>query len=161
MSLSKINWKHRGTILAIIITITSTTWAQQITWSENYQMQSIFNANEIIQATSEGFYVLQNYKNANYYYEQHVSFYNLDFEKRQTAQPLEFVDGNLKGRYEFSLSLKNLPYVAYSVDNVAKQKEVLYMNALKSSTLELENTPTKLLEIKYENKIKPKGGFSQ
>ncbi|CAA6813579.1 MAG: Unknown protein [uncultured Aureispira sp.] len=159
MTFNTTNWKHRAALLGAIIILATTAWTQEIEWSENYPMNSIFNQNELIQASTDGFYVLENYKDANYYYQQSLSFYTLGFEKREGAKPLAFMEDKLKGTYQFALSKDKTPYVAYSVDRVETQQETLFINALESSTLGLSGQPTKLLEIDYKDKIKPKGGY--
>lgn len=159
MNFNTTNWKHRMALLGAIISITTTAWTQEIEWSENYEMNSIFNKNEVVQTSKDGFYVLQNYKDANYYYQQNIGFYTLGFEKKEGAKPIEFLQDKLKGMYQFTFSNGSLPYVAYSVDNVEAQKETLFINPLESSTLELSDAPTKLLEMDYKDKIKPEGGY--
>ncbi|MBL4648869.1 MAG: hypothetical protein JKY03_03990 [Aureispira sp.] len=159
MNFNTTNWKHRMALLGAIITMATTAWTQKIEWSENYEMNSIFNKNEIVQTSTEGFYVLQNYKDANYYYQQNISFYTFGFEKKEGAKPMKFLQDKLKGTYQFAFSTGSTPYVAYSVDNVEAQKETLFINALELKTLGLSDGPKKLLEIEYKNKTKPKGGY--
>lgn len=159
MNFNTTNWKHKMALLGVIISITTTAWAQEIEWSENYEMNSIFNKNEVVQTSKDGFYVLQNYKNANYYYQQNISFYTLGFEKKESTKPIEFLQESLKGTYQFAFSKASVPYVAYSVDNVEAQKETLLINPLESNTLGLSDASVKLLEIDYKDKIKPEGGY--
>jgi len=159
MTVSTTNWKYRMPLLGAIILMATTAWAQGIEWSAKYPMNSIFNKNEFIQASRDGFYVLQNYKDANYYYQQNISFYTLKFEKREGAKPIKFGEGKSKGNYQFAFSKGSLPYLAYSVDEMARQKETLFINPVESSSLGLGGAPIKIFEIDYKDKIKPKGGY--
>lgn len=159
MNFKTTTWKPKFALLGAMIAMTTTAWAQGIKWSENYPMNSIFNKNEIVQASTDGFYVLQNYKDANYYYEQSIGFYTLGFEKKEGIKPMNFLQNKLQGNYQFALSVGSVPYVAYSVDDVAVEKETLFINAIETKTLGLSSMSTQLMEIDYKDKIKPKGGY--
>jgi hypothetical protein len=159
MNYNMTNWKHRIALLGVLIAIATTAWTQEIKWSEKYEMSSIFNENDIVQTSTDGFYVLQNYKNADYYYQQNIGFYTFDFEKKEGAKPMEFLYKNLKGTYQFALSKGTAPYVAYSVNDIEGQKEMLLINGVESSTLGLGDIPVKVLEIAYKDKIKPKEDY--
>lgn len=159
MNFNTTKWKHRIAISGIIITLTTTAWAQQIEWSKDYEMSSIFNKNELIQVSKDGFYVLQNYKDANYYYQKNISFYDFNFKKREGAKILDFLYENKSRNYHFSLSIGSIPYVVYSVDNAEEQQESLLVSAIESSTLNVKQPPIKVADLTYKDKIKPEGAY--
>lgn len=159
MKLNKINWTYRFALLGVLFIMTTTAWTQQMKWSENYPMNSIFNKNEIVQASLDGFYVLQNYKDANYYYQQNISFYTLDFEKREGGESMKFLHEKVKGIYQFAMPGITLPYIGYAVDDVETEKETLFTKLINPNTLAPISLAKELIETDYKNKIKPKGGY--
>jgi hypothetical protein len=156
MKLNKINWSYRFSLLSALFVMTTTAWTQQMKWSENYPMNSIFNKNEVVQASIDGFYVLQNYKDANYYYQQNIGFYTLDFKKREQDKPMRFL---YDGTYQFAMAGVTSPYVGHAVDDVGQQKETLFITLINSSTLAPVSVSTELIKTDYKNKTKPKGGY--
>lgn len=159
MTYNTTNWKHSIALLGVLIAMTTSAWTQEMKWSETYEMNSIFNENNIIQASIDGFYVLQNYKNADYYYQQKIGLYTLDFKKQEADKPMEFLHDNVKGRYQFAMAGVSSPYVGYAVDQVEEQKETLFIKLINPNSLSPINLAKKLLEIDYKDKIKPKDGY--
>jgi len=159
MNVNTINWKHKIAILGAMMTITTTAWTQSIKWSENYEMSSIFNENEIIQASTAGFYVLQNYKDANYYYQRRISFYDLNFNKREGGELIEFGMDSIKGQYQFAASTEGLPALFYTVSSDKEEVELLVASVLDSSTLSL-NDKSEMISIRmYNSKLNPQDNY--
>lgn len=155
------NWKYSMLILGLLLALANTAWTQQIKWSENYEMSSIFNENKIIQASTDGFYVLQNYKDANYYYQKTIGFYDLNFNKREGTEPLEFWLDSTKGKYQFAVPTETSPILFYTAKSDKEQIEGLFARNLDSSTLSLDlgNKVKRISTRTYNSKLNPQDDY--
>lgn len=160
MSLIMINWRVRIILLVTMTLKTLSLCAQEIQWSEKYEMSSIFNENKILKTTKDGFYVLQNYKDANYDYQRKLSFYDWNFKKSEGAKSIDLSYKNTKGYHPLSLSMKENHYLFYTTDDVDRQVETLLLSPFNFETLTINNPPHVVGEVAYQDLINPQEGLS-
>lgn len=159
MKLNRMNWERCPLIWMIIVGTVATACCQKIKWSANYEMSSIFNKNEIIQVTRDGFYVLEQYKDANYYYQRKVSFYDWNFNKKEGANTIDFSYHGTKGSPPQGISIKEKPYVWGAVNDENKPMQYLWLNGIDTGTLDLNKATYFIDSVGYEELINPKEPF--
>lgn len=158
MKIQQLQYKTMHLLIGCLVIGTS-SWAQKINWGTPYEMSSIFNHNEIIQASTERLYVMHKYKDEAYYFRRKISFYNQALEPKTGEQTVNLTHDNLNGRYQFSLALKGQPKICYAVNNVEKETETILVSDIEAASLNVNAKSIKLFEVNYKDKIHDLGGY--
>ena len=150
---------HPSIALLLLLSSSQTVFSQKIAWSEPVEMSSVFNTNEIIQASSENIYIAHKYKDKEYYFRQKLGHYNQRFEKKERAAAFDLDYKGIKADYQFGLSVQGKPYLCFLAHDKITQKISCLVDELNTKTLKSSQHPIRLFEVDYNKKNYDFEGF--
>jgi hypothetical protein len=142
-----------------LLMIGQSVFAQQIEWSKPYEMSSAFNTNEVFHSSEEGFYVVQKYKDKDYYFQRKLVHYNKQFETTEGTENFDLSYQGVKARYQFGISVQGEPYFCYWANDIDKQHASFLIDALEVDSIRGNHNPISLFEVDYTDKIYDNEGF--
>jgi len=134
-------------------------FAQEMEWSESYEMSSVFNTNEVVHASKEGFYVVEKYKDEHFYFQKRLVHYNKKFEAKEGVERFDLDYKGVKTKYQFGISVKGQGYLCFLANDEGRQSANFLIDALNVDSLKGNHRPVSLFEVDYKDKKYDQGGF--
>ncbi len=157
MKTDNLNWSITATVTWVIISLTFTIKGQELKWSAPYEMSSLFNSIEIIEAKEGPLIIAYKYKDEKYYWQQKLRYYDPNSKQKEKGEIPEIQHEGKHCKYLSGFTIGEITYLNYSIYNKEEEKTSYLIRALSTKPGSKEGILKKIFEISHKDKFKHSG----